>query len=121
MRKVLALTAGLLAAWVIGPGPAFAFQKTPSAPPPKASIEARDVNGAERTFDLELTDSDVKAAAKSSKPGIPGLRSLGVLPNMNFGLELLYSSETPEDQTAPAAKDTDQDEIKIFGTVKRRF
>ena len=121
MRRTLALTAGLVMAWVIGSGPAAAFQQGPAAPSAGASIEASDVNGPERTFDLELTESDVKAAAKSGKPGIPGLRSFGVLPNMNFGLELLYSLEKTEDQRAPTTADTDQDEIKIFGTVKRRF
>ena len=121
MRKSLAFAACLALAWVISPGPAYAFQQTPTAPAPKASIEANDVNGKERTFDLELTESDVNVASKGKKRRIPGLGSLGVLPKMNFGLELLYSSEAPEDKSVPAAGDTDQDELTILGKVKRRF
>ncbi len=49
---------------------------------------------------------------------IPGLGRLGVLPKMDFGLELLYGASEPkpadEDQ-APA------DDITIRGTIKHPF
>ncbi len=52
---------------------------------------------------------------------IPGLGKLGVLPKMDFGLELLYGaseSKTVEPAENPAAND---DDLRIRGTVKHRF
>ena len=51
---------------------------------------------------------------------IPGIGTVGVLPKLDFGLELLYGAAeqkgvVPEDRTQP---DTD---LQIRGTIKHRF
>ena len=74
-----------------------------------------------------LTDKEMGANFAIPEPGkarngtevrIPGLGKLGVLPKMDFGLELLYGAadskriEEPVDQT---------EDLMIRGTVKHRF
>jgi hypothetical protein len=52
---------------------------------------------------------------------IPGLGKLGVLPKMDFGLELLYGANDGR-PAAPAPDDipTD-DDLRIRGTMKHNF
>lgn len=49
---------------------------------------------------------------------IPGLGTVGVLPKLDFGLELLYGANEqkgmPQDKTSP-------DDVQIRGTIKHRF
>jgi hypothetical protein len=52
---------------------------------------------------------------------IPGLGTVGVLPKLDFGLELLYGAAeqkglTPEDRGHP-----EQNDLQIRGTIKHRF
>ena len=50
---------------------------------------------------------------------IPGFGKVGVLPKLDFGLELLYGATEgkglPEDRTEPPA------DVQIRGTIKHRF
>jgi hypothetical protein len=58
-------------------------------------------------------------AASGTEIRIPGLGRLGVLPKMDFGLDLLYGAaetRSPIDQ-----KSDDNDGLTIRGTVKRKF
>lgn len=110
----------------LGLGSAHAFQETqigttdqPSAP--AKATEAGPTLGAAPGLSL-MTPSQKKASEKSDKTGvtIPGLGHIGLLPKMNFGLELLYGEgETRE----PAAKPQDApiDELMIRGSVKHNF
>lgn len=53
---------------------------------------------------------------------IPGLGKLGVLPKMDFGLELLYGAAAdskPQDARPDAT--SDEGDLRIRGTVKHRF
>lgn len=57
-------------------------------------------------------------ATKGTEVRIPGLGRLGVLPKMDFGLELLYGASEPkpvEDDQTPA------DDLTIRGTIKHPF
>ena len=59
-----------------------------------------------------------QAPTKGTEVRIPGLGRLGVLPKMDFGLELLYGASEPkpvEDDQAPA------DDLTIRGTIKHPF
>lgn len=49
---------------------------------------------------------------------IPGLGTVGVLPKLDFGLELLYGAN--EQRGMPQDK-TDPDDVQIRGTIKHRF
>ncbi len=49
---------------------------------------------------------------------IPGIGTVGVLPKLDFGLELLYGANEPKGGT----QDTNQaDDVQIRGTIKHRF
>ncbi len=64
--------------------------------------------------------------AKTSEEGdgtviqIPGLGKLGVIPKLDFGLELLYDQDQqkPLNNVEPPA---DDDGVRIRGTIKHRF
>lgn len=50
---------------------------------------------------------------------IPGLGKLGVLPKMDFGLELLYGASEPKPQSEE--RELPNDELMVRGTVKHSF
>jgi hypothetical protein len=102
---------------------AYAFQEqqsggvpapaAPAAAPPAAQDKAMDLSSA-------------PAAGSSSSAGtevrIPGLGKLGVLPKMDFGLELLYgAAEQKRQDSPPEVAPTPDDDLMIRGTVKHRF
>lgn len=71
---------------------------------------------------------DQKPAAAQAAPGaaeagpevrIPGIGKLGVLPKMDFGLELLYGAAEGK-PAADAPRDNSED-LTIRGSVKHRF
>jgi hypothetical protein len=49
---------------------------------------------------------------------IPGLGTVGVLPKLDFGLELLYGAN---EQKGPIQDKTDPDDVQLRGTIKHRF
>jgi hypothetical protein len=69
---------------------------------------------------VEFSAPDAGKAAGGTEVRIPGLGKLGVLPKMDFGLELLYGAadgKTPEARPEQG----DEDGLRIQGTVKHRF
>lgn len=92
---------------------AFAFEQSGSkgvtAPP------------AGKALDLQTTVGPSKPGA-GSEIRIPGLGALGVLPKLDFGLELLYGEGRP-DSVVPREDDAaaDNDGLQIKGTLKHRF
>jgi hypothetical protein len=59
-------------------------------------------------------------SAEGTEVRIPGLGKLGVLPKMDFGLELLYGAS----EAKPAAdeeRELPADDLTIRGTVKHQF
>ena len=50
---------------------------------------------------------------------IPGLGTVGVIPKMDFGMELLYGSDAG--RKLEAAPEDDGDGLQIRGTLKHRF
>jgi len=122
MTKQLAVFGGMLAILTIGSGPAAAFEETtvaaPKAAAPAAQAQKQPSEGP--AFDLQLPDSgDVNGESLK----LQGSGSLKAMPKMDFGLELLYSSKESDDPVAHAGS-TDLetgDDLKVMGTVKRRF
>ncbi|MGI9404274.1 MAG: hypothetical protein ACR2OF_07195 [Hyphomicrobium sp.] len=96
---------------------AFEEQKAGAAP-------AEPQRSADVPLDPGLNLSDERAspgAESGTEIRIPGLGKLGVLPKMDFGLELLYGAaeqEQPEGQVESAPT---PDDLMIRGTVKHRF
>ena len=101
--------------------PAMAFQETPVAP--AATDEAAIVSGggkdAAQAPKVELITPDINDAGNSvgTEIRIPGLGSLGMLPKLDFGLELLYgAAEDKRIDEEPLG-----DGITIRGTLKHKF
>src|SRR5262245_1317073 len=49
---------------------------------------------------------------------IPGLGTVGVLPKLDFGLELLYGAN---EQKGPLQDKSNPDDVQLRGTIKHRF
>jgi hypothetical protein len=119
MRRIrnLAVAGALLV--VSSPAMAFDMQQGGKAPAkePPASVPM-------------LTEKDAGVNFSIPEPGkngtgtevrIPGLGKLGVLPKMDFGLELLYGATEPKRMEEPAEPAEQSDDLMIRGTVKHRF
>ena len=68
---------------------------------------------------LNITGNELNLGKTSgTEVRIPGIGSVGVLPKLDFGLELLYGANEqkglPQDKTNP-------DDVQIRGTIKHRF
>jgi hypothetical protein len=120
MRSGLVVGLALAAAMFAGPS-AYAFQEQSSgSAPPAAAEQVPAQEPAAKT--LDLSDEAGPAKEKGTEIRIPGLGKLGVLPKMDFGLELLYgAAETKPSDGAPEAVPSPEDDIMIRGTVKHRF
>lgn len=92
----------------IAPQPGEAAQ--PSAPAPDKGLGIGDISATPN-----------KPSSEGTEVRIPGLGKLGVLPKMDFGLELLYGAA---EQQKPADNDVTEpnsDDLTIRGSVKHRF
>ena len=68
---------------------------------------------------LNLTPGGINLGKTSgTEVRIPGLGTVGVLPKLDFGLELLYGAN--EQRGLPQEK-SDPDDVQIRGTIKHRF
>jgi hypothetical protein len=121
MRSGLVVGLALALLMLAGPS-AYAFQEqssgaAPSAAQPQQAAPAAPDSG------LDLSDETGTAGAqKGTEIRIPGLGRLGVLPKMDFGLELLYgAAETKQPDGPPEAAPAPADDLMIRGTVKHRF
>jgi hypothetical protein len=96
---------------------AFQKQKAGAAPvPPQQSADAPQKS------DLNLSDEAIAPGAESgTEIRIPGLGKLGVLPKMDFGLELLYGAAEQKQPEGPVEAAPTPDDLMIRGTMKHRF
>jgi hypothetical protein len=114
------LSAVLLAAAL----PALAFQEqtvgggTPPAQSSEPSAAPQPGSGA-RPAEMQLTPEEAQKPVEGTEVRIPGLGKLGVLPKMDFGLELLYGAN----ETRPVLPDPQEqtDDLQIRGSVKHNF
>lgn len=112
----LALGLALLA----GPS-AYAFQQQGGAAPAEAQPQQQEApaSGAQP---LDLSDGTAPKPEAGTEIRIPGLGKLGVLPKMDFGLELLYgAAEQKQPEGTPEATPDPDSDLMIRGTVKHRF
>lgn len=71
--------------------------------------------------DLGYSSSQGDAGASAgTEVRIPGLGKLGVLPKMDFGLELLYGASETSKQPDPE-RDSPADDLTVRGTIKHNF
>jgi hypothetical protein len=63
-----------------------------------------------------------EAAGKGTAVRIPGLGTLGVIPKMDFGLELLYGvADASNPAKRPDIKNGDGEDVLIRGSIKHKF
>jgi hypothetical protein len=72
---------------------------------------------------LNLNLPDVSAGKSTgTEVRIPGIGTVGVLPKLDFGLELLYGATEPKGTLAPEDRGhPEQNDLQIRGTIKHRF
>lgn len=117
-RFVFALT--MTAALAAGHS-ALAFQEqkgsaapaTSEAAPAAVEAPGGDAKGA-------LTEEGT-AKPEGTEIRIPGLGKLGVLPKMDFGLELLYGAAENQPAGQPEPVPNPEDDLTVRGSVKHRF
>jgi hypothetical protein len=119
IRVVVALA--LAAALAAGNG-AFAFQEQKGATPPAEAAPAAPAEAAPAGGAAGLTDESTPKPEAGTEIRIPGLGKLGVLPKMDFGLELLYgAAENQQSGGQPEGVTKPEDDVTLRGSVKHRF
>lgn len=120
MRNRIVVALALVAALVAGHG-AFAFQEQKGSTPPPADAAPAPAEAAPGDK-AGLSDEAAPKPDAGTEIRIPGLGKLGVLPKMDFGLELLYGAaeNQPAGQPEPAAP-SPEDDLTVRGSVKHRF
>ncbi len=101
---------------------AFQEQNQGSVPPAEAASPAPAAAPETDGKNLELSTPGGTEAQSSggTEVRIPGLGKLGVLPKMDFGLELLYGAN---EQPKPAEPEGEgpADDLTIRGSMKHNF
>jgi len=109
---------------VAGPS-AYAFQEQKAATPAPTTAAQPQQAPAVVPGDkaLDLSDDTARPSEETgTEIRIPGLGKLGVLPKMDFGLELLYgAAEQKQPESVPEATQAPDDDLIFRGTVKHRF
>lgn len=96
---------------------AVAFQEQKSG----AGV-AGQPSAVEQPKELGFGSETVAKQPQGTEVRIPGLGKLGVLPKMDFGLELLYgAAEQGKAPDAPQGSPSTDDDLTIRGTVKHRW
>lgn len=90
-----------------------AGQTSPEAPAANLNVEQTD-GGAGLTL---TTPGD---GSGETELNIPGVGSIGKIPKLDFGLELLYGNSA-EEEARGAEVDNRQDDVLIKGKIRHRF
>lgn len=97
---------------------AYAFQEQGASGAPAAPPAAQVVPDASKGMQV-APDAVAQPSTSGTEVRIPGLGRLGVLPKMDFGLELLYgASERKQELDNPNQSGED---LQIRGSLKHRF
>lgn len=105
---------GLGVALALASTSALGFEEQKSEAPASAPAVTAPGIGAELSG-----SAGVGKAEEGTEVRIPGLGKLGVLPKMDFGLELLYGANEPKVQDEE--RELPSDDLTIRGTVKKTF
>ena len=118
IRFVVALA--LVAALFAGHG-AFAFQEQKGSTPAPAEAAPAPAEAAPGGDKAGLSDETAVKPEAGTEIRIPGLGKLGVLPKMDFGLELLYGAAEGQPSGQPVPAVNPDDDLTVRGSVKHRF
>lgn len=124
-RRTMKLVHICLSAVLLGAAlPALAFQEQTVGGAPAAQTETPAASAQPGTSvapaEMQLSPEEAQKPAEGTEVRIPGLGKLGVLPKMDFGLELLYGANDAR-SAAPTPQDPADDDLQIRGTVKHNF
>lgn len=109
----LRIMAGFAALAVVS-STAFAFQEQQ----PPSSPSSSQTSAPALTAPLA---PDLGSPAGGTAVRIPGLGTLGVIPKMDFGLELLYGAADSPTKRLENSKTEGQDDVLIRGSIKHKF
>ena len=115
---IIAAAVGLMAQ------PAMAFKQTEGSPQEPAAADSAG-QATKPTVEpgkgLNLTVPGLSLGkSNGTEVKIPGIGTVGVLPKLDFGLELLYGANGNEAKVMPDDKNESND-VQIRGTIKHRF
>ena len=101
---------------------ALAFQETTVGPgeqkTPPAALDLPKVT-VDPTKGLNVTTPELHLGqTPGTEVRIPGIGTVGVLPKLDLGLEILHGAN---EQKGPAQDKTNSDDVQLRGTVKYRF
>jgi len=116
MKRVRTLVVGVLL--VVASSAAMAFDVQQGAQAPSAEANSAPLGSTEAPLGADLSMTESNSAPTGTEVRIPGLGRLGVLPKMDFGLELLYGAADPKQ---PEATEQPADGVVVRGTMKHRF
>lgn len=103
---------------LVGPS-ALAFQEQGApAPAMSAPSDATPSAPAEKALDFSAPRVEDSGSA-GTEVRIPGLGKLGVLPKMDFGLELLYGAN--DSKPSDTVVDKPAEDLTVRGTIKHNF
>jgi hypothetical protein len=95
---------------------AAAFQET------KGGAQEAPAASPKVQLDTSGTGTSIDTSGGGMEVRIPGLGKLGVLPKLDFGLELLYGANNQGQSAQDKLRDGSTDEgAQIRGSVKHRF
>ena len=98
---------------------AAAFQETTGGKAaPQAPVEQAPSG---KILDLGSSSSSPAGKTSGTEVRIPGLGTLGVLPKLDFGLELLYGVNEDKRLEPDKGSTESEDGVQIRGTLKHRF
>ncbi|MBX2804451.1 MAG: hypothetical protein KTR19_00645 [Hyphomicrobiales bacterium] len=122
LKKTVQIIAVTLAASAFGAMYAAAFTETPIKPPagqvaPEAPAANLNIEQTDGSTGLMLTTPG--DASGETELTIPGVGTIGKIPKVDFGLELLYGNSA--DETPNAEVDNQQDDVLIKGKIRHRF
>lgn len=120
--KLIIAAGGLLAALAVGgSGDARAFTETtlppaqPQAAQPAPQLQLQKPDGSSGLSLVNPGDSK----SGGTELSIPGIGSVGTLPKLDFGLDLLYGAGS--DPVQERALENENRDVTIKGTIKHRF
>lgn len=116
MRFNTVLSLGLLLALASTSALGFQEQGGQSAPQSQSAAPVVPEGGPEAGLSA---GTGAPSSSAGTEVRIPGLGKLGVLPKMDFGLELLYGASEPK--PAEEEREVPGDDLTIRGTIKHPF
>jgi hypothetical protein len=113
MRESLAILMGVTV--LLLAGPASAFEQTPEAPPAAAATPPAPAPTA------QLGTPATGVAQPASAPSGAKVFGFGILPKLDFGLELLYGDKQQQDLQLQQGALPDDNDVTVLGKFKRHF